>query len=109
MKTETSNNSRYGMVIDLDRCSGCGACMVACAVENNLAPAETDATQRTGITWINVVQVRDGNSFPNTDSVFIPMMCQQCGEDTPCVSVCPQNAVEADPATGIVGQIPQRC
>jgi molybdopterin-containing oxidoreductase family iron-sulfur binding subunit len=37
------------------------------------------------------------------------MMCQQCNEDTPCVEVCPQNAVELDPATGIVGQIPQRC
>jgi len=37
------------------------------------------------------------------------VMCQQCGEHTPCVSVCPQQAVEIDPATGIVHQMPQRC
>jgi molybdopterin-containing oxidoreductase family iron-sulfur binding subunit len=36
-------------------------------------------------------------------------MCQHCEIDTPCVAVCPQEAVELDPATGIVGQIPQRC
>jgi len=41
--------------------------------------------------------------------VFVPIMCQQCGNETPCMSVCPQNAVEVDPATGIVGQIPERC
>ena len=37
------------------------------------------------------------------------MMCQQCGEKTPCASVCPQNAVEVDPASGIVAQVPVRC
>jgi molybdopterin-containing oxidoreductase family iron-sulfur binding subunit len=37
------------------------------------------------------------------------VLCQQCGEDTPCVHVCPQQAVDVDPATGIVGQMPERC
>ena len=37
------------------------------------------------------------------------MMCQQCGDKTPCASVCPQNAVEVDPASGIVAQVPVRC
>ena len=40
--------ARYGMVIDLDRCTGCGSCMVACAVENNVAPAAPGADDRTG-------------------------------------------------------------
>jgi molybdopterin-containing oxidoreductase family iron-sulfur binding subunit len=97
------------MVIDLDRCSGCGACTVACAVENNIPPGDPRVTDRTGITWINVQEVQNGQPYPATESVFVPVMCQHCEEETPCVSVCPQNAVEVDPATGIVGQIPERC
>lgn len=84
-------------------------CMVSCAVENNVAPAEQKATERTGVTWLRVYPVSNGKDFPESETVFIPMTCQQCGTHTPCVSVCPQNAVEIDPATGIVMQIPQRC
>jgi menaquinone reductase, iron-sulfur cluster-binding subunit len=109
MEQTTQPKSRYGMVIHLDRCTGCGVCMTACAVENNVAPAEEKATERTGVTWLRVYPVLNGEPFPATDTVFIPMTCQQCGNHTPCVSVCPQNAVEVDPTTGIVGQIPQRC
>lgn len=101
--------ARYGMFIDLDRCTGCGACVVACAVENNIAPAERKANARTGVTWMLVSTVSNGKAFPEGDTVFIPMMCQQCEHETPCVSVCPQNAVAVDPKTGIVGQVPQRC
>jgi molybdopterin-containing oxidoreductase family iron-sulfur binding subunit len=46
--------------------------------------------------------VHDGSS------AFVPVFCQQC-EDTPCVDVCPQQAVEVDKQTGIVGQIAERC
>lgn len=91
---------RYGMTIDADRCNGCGACMVACAVENNIPPAGPGTTDRTGITWIRVFKA---------GPAFFPVLCQQCGSETPCVSVCPQKAVEVDPATGIVGQMPERC
>lgn len=109
MGNENVKQSRYGMVIDLDRCNGCGSCMVACAVENNVAPAEAKANARTGITWLRVFPVANQEVFPKSDVVFVPMTCQQCGTETPCVTVCPQNAVEVDEATGIVGQIPQRC
>jgi molybdopterin-containing oxidoreductase family iron-sulfur binding subunit len=100
---------RYGMVIDLDRCTGCGACMMACAAENNVPPAETAATPRTGITWMRVYRVNNGAPYPENRTAFIPMLCQQCDNHTPCQTVCPQNAVEHDPDTGIVGQVPQRC
>jgi molybdopterin-containing oxidoreductase family iron-sulfur binding subunit len=42
-------------------------------------------------------------------AAFVPVMCQQCGERTPCASVCPQNAVEVDPGSGIVAQVAVRC
>lgn len=100
---------KYGMVIDVDRCNGCGACMVACAVEHNVPPAQPRATERTGLTWMRIEKIRNGKSFPESETGFVPMMCQQCGHHTPCVSVCPQNAVELDPTNGIVAQIPVRC
>jgi molybdopterin-containing oxidoreductase family iron-sulfur binding subunit len=100
---------RYGMTIDVDRCNGCGSCMVACAVENNVPPANAGANERKGITWIRVFKVDNGEAYPNQRSAYVPMLCQQCGEEAPCAQVCPQQAVEVDPETGIVGQMPERC
>jgi molybdopterin-containing oxidoreductase family iron-sulfur binding subunit len=95
---------RYGMVVDIDRCTGCGACMTACAAENNVAPSDRRATARTGLTPMLVHRVtRDGRT------AFLPVTCMQCENETPCVTVCPQQAVEYDKATGIVTQMPQRC
>jgi molybdopterin-containing oxidoreductase family iron-sulfur binding subunit len=109
--------SRYGMAIDLDRCDGCGACMLACAVENNVAVPPLEAGERKSITPMRVQRVdaapadagSGAASESATDVVFVPVACQHCGEHTPCVSVCPQNAVDVDPQTGIVSQIPSRC
>lgn len=101
--------ARYGMTIDVDRCSGCGACMVACAVENNVPPAHAGATDRTGLTWIRVYKIDNGLPFPENRSAYVPVMCQHCENETPCVHVCPQQAVDLDPSTGIVGEMPQRC
>ncbi len=111
MISENKGNkkARYGMSIDVDRCTGCGGCMVACASENNVAPANPGANDRKGLTWIRVFKVDNGQEYPNKRSVFVPMMCQQCGEETPCYLACPQQAVDVDPSTGIVGQMPERC
>jgi Fe-S-cluster-containing dehydrogenase component len=109
MSAPKSVRSRLGLVIDLDRCTGCGACAVACAVENNVPPAASTASVRTGLAWLRVVRVDNARPFPETRSVFVPIMCQHCGAETPCVAVCPQQAVDVDPATGVVSQIPERC
>jgi len=102
----TEDGARYGMVVDLDRCNGCGACVVACAVENNVPPANERGNERNGIAWMRVHRVEDPG---DPRAAFVPMMCQQCGTKTPCASVCPQNAVERDPGSGIVAQVPVRC
>jgi len=101
-------SARYGMVIDLDRCTGCGSCMVACAAENNV-PALPQATVRTGLTPILVRKLSNGMEGNLRREAFIPIMCMHCEHETPCVHVCPQQAVEVDAATGIVMQMPQRC
>lgn len=101
--------SRYGMVVDLDRCNGCGACAAACAVENNIPPARPQATERTGLTWMRVYRAANGRAFPDHREVYFPVACQHCGEHTPCVSVCPQNAVDVSAETGVVSQVPARC
>ena len=101
-------SARYGMVIDLDRCTGCGSCMVACAAENNV-PALPQATARTGLTPMLVRKVSNGMEGNLRREAFIPIMCMHCEHETPCVRVCPQQAVEVNAATGIVMQMPQRC
>lgn len=97
------------MVIDLDRCNGCGSCTVACAVENNVPPAHQQTNTRNAVGMMNVSTVSNHEQFPASDTAYIPMFCQQCENETPCMTVCPQNAVDVDPVTGIVGQVPQRC
>jgi molybdopterin-containing oxidoreductase family iron-sulfur binding subunit len=54
--------ARYGMVIDLDRCTGCRACMVACKVENNTPQANL---------WMYVFRFEEGE-YPNTRTWFMP-------------------------------------
>ena len=98
----------YAMVIDLDKCTGCGACMVGCAVENNISVPPVAAAENRGLTWIRVYRVDNGKEFPEHRSVCVPIPCQHC-DNAPCIHVCPVTAVQMDESTGIVGQIPTRC
>ncbi|GMR09282.1 MAG: 4Fe-4S dicluster domain-containing protein [Anaerolineae bacterium] len=72
---------KYGMVIDLSRCTGCRACMVACKVENN-TPQENF--------WMHVFRFEDG-TYPDTRVRFMPRPCMHC-ENPPCVDACPTGA-----------------
>jgi molybdopterin-containing oxidoreductase family iron-sulfur binding subunit len=109
MSQGNQKRARWGMVIDLDRCTGCGSCTVACAVENNISVPPPQAGERKGIVWLRVETLTNGHGAPGARAAFLPIACQQCGHEPPCVTVCPQNAVDIDPQTGIVSQIPQRC
>ena len=104
---------RYGMVINLDKCTGCGACMVACFSENNV-PFKTDETdKRLSITWMNVYKIDNGKPYPDNEVCYIPRPCQHCAGQheghSPCVSVCPATATDYSQETGIVSQIYTRC
>lgn len=100
---------RYGMVIDVDRCIGCGACMIACAAENNVPPTPTGAPVGKALHMLRVYRVRSNGSGGDDRPAYFPVLCQHCDNDPPCVSVCPQNATDVDPETGIVSQIASRC
>jgi Fe-S-cluster-containing dehydrogenase component len=104
---------RYGMAIDLDKCTGCGACMVACFAENNIPFKEDETDKLLSITWMRVYKVSNGKKFPHTEVCYIPRPCQHCAGQheghSPCVSVCPATATDYSLETGIVSQIYARC
>ncbi len=98
----------WGMVFDLDKCTGCGSCMVACQAENNVPPA-TDVSNRTRvINWLLVYRLSNGKPFPDHETAFLPRPCMHCGKPS-CVSVCPVVATAKDEDGGIVSQIYPRC
>jgi molybdopterin-containing oxidoreductase family iron-sulfur binding subunit len=73
--------TRYGMVIDLDRCMGCRGCMEACKVENNTPQ---------GSYFMYVFRFEQGE-YPAARVSFMPRPCMHC-DNAPCVKVCPVGA-----------------
>ncbi len=103
---------RYGMVIDLDKCTGCGACMVACFAENNIPFKKDESEKLLSITWMRVYKLSNKKKYPDTDICYLPRPCMHCeGHEghSPCVSVCPATVTDYSTETGIVSQIYTRC
>lgn len=98
---------RWGMAVDLDRCTGCGACVTACHAENNIATVGADEAARgRAMHWIRVERYWEGE-FPDVRLKFRPVLCQQC-DDAPCEPVCPTYASHHT-ADGLNAQIYSRC
>ena len=99
--------TRWGMVIDTDRCTGCGACMVACHAENNIQTVgEEEAGKGRAMHWIRIERYYEGE-FPDIKVRFQPVMCQQCGH-APCEPVCPVYATYHTPE-GLNAMVYARC
>jgi len=107
-KRDNDKSPRYGMVIDLDRCTGCGACIVACASENNVSVLYDESDKTRSINWLKIYTLTNGKQFPQTEVVYLPRPCMQC-DNPPCVPVCPATATTNDSSDGIVSQIYTRC
>ncbi len=96
---------RWAMVVDLHRCTGCGACGVACYAENNIAVmGEEQLRVGRELAWLKVVPYRKEGS---RRLGWLPMLCQQC-ECAPCEPVCPVFASVHD-GEGLNAQVYNRC
>jgi Fe-S-cluster-containing dehydrogenase component len=96
------------MIIDLDRCTGCSACVVACHAENNVPiVTEREVTRGRGQHWIRIERYWEG-TYPDITARFMPLLCQQC-ERAPCEPVCPVYATYHSSRQHLNIQVYNRC
>lgn len=85
--------AKYGFVIDVEKCTGCHSCFLACKDEfigNDYLPTAVSQPEK-GHTWIKLNEVEQGEGT-KIKVDYIPLMCQQC-EDMPCAAPAPAGAV----------------
>jgi molybdopterin-containing oxidoreductase family iron-sulfur binding subunit len=108
--------TRWAMTVDLSRCIGCEACVIACQAENNIPVVGPKEVKRgRDLQWLRIERYfKPGKSSEGpyeddaTDDVrFLPMLCQHCG-NAPCEPVCPVYAAYHTP-DGLNGQVYNRC
>lgn len=98
---------RWAMVVDMDRCIGCNACVTACYAENNVGVVGPDnIRRRREMAWVRIDRYIDWGR-KSAPIVFQPMLCQHC-DAAPCEPVCPVFAAYHT-QDGINAQIYNRC
>jgi molybdopterin-containing oxidoreductase family iron-sulfur binding subunit len=108
---EAEQGPRWAMVVDLDKCTGCSACVVACQAENNVPwVGEEQVRMGRDMAWIRLDRFYehvDAHAAGPVDVRHLPMMCQHCN-NAPCEPVCPVFAAYHTP-DGINAQVYNRC
>ena len=98
---------KWGMVIDLNKCTGCGECVAACKVENNVAIVGQEESEKgRTMLWMDILTIHEGE-YPHVKVRYIPRPCYHC-DNPPCIKVCPVRATYLN-EEGIVTQIFPQC
>jgi molybdopterin-containing oxidoreductase family iron-sulfur binding subunit len=108
---DPEDHPRWAMAIDLEKCTGCSACVTACQAENNVAwVGEDQIRMGRDLGWIRIesyYEAVDAHGAGAVDVRILPMLCQHCG-NAPCEPVCPVYAAYHTPE-GVNAQVYNRC
>ena len=95
---------KWAMAIDLDKCTGCGDCIAACKLENNVAIVDPEqADEGRVMLWMDMMTIYEGE-YPNIKVKRIPKPCFHC-DNPPCIKVCPVHATYINEEGFITGAL----